>query len=213
MATGEEIYGRHFEPIKEGKASSGERKEHVKFSEHQDSPAKDHIEIAGIRWKELMGKKVLCVGGAIGGNFETIARSKGVNLFTVNPDRPFKKPGTMHSGTLGYSQELPFEDNTFDYVLALASIPAYLPPYSYDYESSFKEIYRTLKPRGKAIFFPFYEHLLDDPIFDKILSDLKVRKAHIDMVYLKSEKNIIPNNPERSVKIYRMIITKHELPK
>jgi len=50
------------------------------------------------------------------------------------------------------AQELPFGDNSFDNVLAVASVPCYLP--RQDYEITVREIERVLRPGGTAYLGP-----------------------------------------------------------
>ena len=55
----------------------------------------------------------------------------------------------------GLAQELPFADNTFDTVLAVASSPHYIPPE--DYQISMQEVARVLKEGGTAHLGPVVE--------------------------------------------------------
>jgi demethylmenaquinone methyltransferase/2-methoxy-6-polyprenyl-1,4-benzoquinol methylase len=61
-----------------------------------------------------------------------------------------KKEEQLHMGQLGFvhgnAMELPFEDNTFDYVtigFGLRNVP--------DYKTVLKELHRVVKPRGKVV--------------------------------------------------------------
>jgi SAM-dependent methyltransferase len=54
----------------------------------------------------------------------------------------------------GLSQEMPFEDRSFDTALALFSVPLYLPLHQSERSQTFREILRILKPGGRAFVFP-----------------------------------------------------------
>jgi SAM-dependent methyltransferase len=55
----------------------------------------------------------------------------------------------------GVSFNLPFKNESFDYIYALWSIPRYFDPLDEEYAASFREVYRVLKPGGEFRAFPF----------------------------------------------------------
>ena len=135
----------------------------------------------GIDFKSMKGKRVLDIGGGVTGKMAKDASEKfGVDVVTMSPEYDpelVSKEAELTNSLqgkliVGRAQEIPFEDNTFDFELALYSIPMYLPPVISEYEKSLREIIRTLKPAGKAHIFPVKAHFngeLDDPLFSEAL--------------------------------------------
>src|SRR5580693_1987240 len=86
--TADDVHREHFHPIREGKASREERESQIEHSYHYDSPSEDFLDMAGVGWQDLAGKTVLSIGGDIGGKFEREAQAHGVNMVTLNAERP-----------------------------------------------------------------------------------------------------------------------------
>ncbi|GGB33503.1 demethylmenaquinone methyltransferase [Virgibacillus dakarensis] len=91
-------------------------------------------------WSISLAKKVGQEGSVIGLDFSenmlTVAREKQKHTF------PMKQLSFVH----GNAMDLPFEDNSFDYVtigFGLRNVP--------DYMTVLKEMYRVVKPHGKVV--------------------------------------------------------------
>lgn len=125
-------------------------------------------EILGFDAKELEGKKVLDLGS---GAKERLSkdlqdRGIGVDLVAVNPDLVdwFARTDIVREShwekksVAAVGQALPFEGDTFDEVLALASVSWYTSPEDEGKQEAAKlwasEIVRVLKEGGKARIYP-----------------------------------------------------------
>lgn len=120
----------------------------------------------GFNRKELEGKTVLDLGSGAVENFSRELKKSGIksNVISLNPDYLFKevremainKPDWQKKSVAAVAQELPFQDNSFDFVLALNSISLYANPRQNKEATRLwlNEIKRVLKSGGKAIISP-----------------------------------------------------------
>lgn len=115
----------------------------------------------GINPIEMKGKLVLDLGAGENEKFSKEAKKEEINVVSVSPHilKPKKITkeflnGWLHQSISARGQQLPFKDNTFDYEVALNSVPFFLPYSEDEYVNFFSEVARTLKPRGKAYFYP-----------------------------------------------------------
>ena len=117
----------------------------------------------GINIAEMKGKLVLDFGSGANEKFSKEASKKGIRVVSMSPHLKNKDElGTLffenwqNRSVAGRGQEIPFADNTFDYEVAQYSVPYYLPFAHGEYKRFFNEVIRTLKPGGKAYFFPIF---------------------------------------------------------
>jgi len=153
------------------------RSDYANISVHSDSWFLGYQFAFGLRSETLTGKSLLDIGGMPGGIFAKYAQSIGLNLTTLNPcaslfTEDVKQQSSCKS-VLGFAQEMPFEDNSFDIILGLASVPVYLPNYESEYRRAFREIIRTLKPGGKAILTSIPESIYKDLVFVELVKKFK----------------------------------------
>jgi len=91
----------------------------------------------------------------------------------------------------GLAQELPFKSNIFDSVLSSWAIPMYLEKNRKEYETSFREIARVLKPGGKAYLAPIWEGWISPEFFHEIKEAFKEEGiADIDVQEVKDKTKI-----------------------
>lgn len=158
-------------------------------------------EVLGIDMAKMEGKTVLDIGSGKAEKFSKEAAKFGVKVVSMGthlkdgiPKNMYdEKSKTFLKDRQGFSvaaraQELPFEDNFFDYEVALYSLPFYLPYSRDEYSSFFKEVIRTLKPGGKAYFSPIYKNqalekdIVSAQLISSILDDFS------DSIMYKIEK-------------------------
>lgn len=182
---------RYDNPISSERFDPGERKSYAEEAIHTDEWDMREYEVGlGISMNELRGKKILDIGGSLAGFFARQASKKGLDIVTINP-RDVSDPIAMYDkkaaseslvfpdaptkDVRGMVQALPFEDNTFDYELAAGTVPLYLPQFESEYREMFKEVIRTLKPGGTAIFWPIKFAVRESPIFKRIVSEIQMQ--------------------------------------
>ena len=88
----------------------------------------------------------LAMAEAVGEQGEAIGLDFSQNMLSIGEKKVKASPYTNVSLIHGNAMELPFEDNSFDYVtigFGLRNVP--------DYLQVLKEMHRVLKPEGKAV--------------------------------------------------------------
>jgi ubiquinone/menaquinone biosynthesis C-methylase UbiE len=132
-------------------------------SQETDRHLVSYEHFLGFSALEMKGKEVLDIGSGPGETFAKEAALIGISVFSMSPG--LKNGITLNhaeEGLLddwskkslaGRAQEMPFKDEAFDYEVALYSLPFYLPIGEGNSEY-LNEILRTLKPKGKAYFYP-----------------------------------------------------------
>jgi len=110
--------------------------------------------LLGFNFETMRGKKVLDIGSSLGSNFSEEAKKYNADVVSISPDFKDKTPDNKNKNVAARVQQLPFKDNTFDYIVASYSIPYYLPYDFAEYNRSISEILAVLKPGGKAYFYP-----------------------------------------------------------
>ncbi len=110
-----------------------------------------YAEVLGINPEEMKDKLVLDIGSGSTERFGKDAAEVGIKVVSMTPNA---KEGAV----TGRVQEMPFDENVFDYEVALYSVPFYLPLTKEEYTVCFKEVIRTLKPGGRAYLSPVFKN-------------------------------------------------------
>ena len=156
--------------------------------------------------EKFLGKTVLDLGSGMEGQFARAAARRGIDVYSLSGalgSERFRKilrkeciknreeRRALNRSVGGLAQELPFKSNVFDSVLSSWAIPYHLEKNKKDYEASFREIARVLKPGGKAYLAPIYERWISPPFFNEIKEALKKEGiADIDVQEVKDPKKI-----------------------
>ncbi len=193
-----------------------------------DSSYNYYEEILNVKFEEWKGLKILDIGGTPNGNFARSAKDLGLDIVTYNPVKnPNQKllenghvqivnrnkqvtilnPNSTPNTIYGLAQQMPFKPNSFDKIIGLTSIPAYLPNNINEYRETFNELLRILKPGGECILIPVMENIYNSPLFQKLLEDLKPQtKINFSEAY---KLEILENEKEtKFIKCLKMQILK-----
>ena len=112
-----------------------ERRKAERGAHISDSGLLDYQEELGIDVNEMKGKLVLDIGSGRSEKFSKQAAEKGIKVVSMSPrfknvklalTDEFLKDWQKRS-VAGRAQQLPFIPGTFDYEVALFSVPYYLP--------------------------------------------------------------------------------------
>src|SRR3989344_646111 len=128
----------------------------------------DYHDFLGFDIEGLAGKRILDVGG--GSAIVAIGAEKlGAEVITLDPRAdPMMRPGSMLPEEMEHyeqslsddrlvcaaAQDLPYEDGSFDMVIAVMSVPIYLPDIESERDLVITEMARVLKPNGVARVYP-----------------------------------------------------------
>ncbi|HMS31894.1 MAG TPA: class I SAM-dependent methyltransferase [Candidatus Saccharibacteria bacterium] len=162
-----------------------------------DSDLGLYLRLLGVDAGEL-GSPILDLGSSKTLTFATEMAKLGKRVISLSPkyiidsERP-RLPLT-HKGLtepLGFclaalAQELPFRDGCFETVVAVGSIPMYLPRKAY--KGTLEEVIRVTKPRGSAFIGPIYEFSesnFSERLFFEAIKGVK--GADISIVDMKSQ--------------------------
>ncbi len=147
----------HFDLSKDTPAKASTRRR-VENSRVSDNSYMEYEAYLGLNTGEMVGKKVLDIGTGYGNTFAKEAAEKGINVITITSD---KGADTRHNqsnpSVFARAQQLPFADNSYDYVVSLLGVPLYLIDNKEEYESFLAETIRVLKPGGRAYFAPIMD--------------------------------------------------------
>ncbi|OGK31134.1 hypothetical protein A3F29_01970 [Candidatus Roizmanbacteria bacterium RIFCSPHIGHO2_12_FULL_33_9] len=126
--------------------------------------------------KEDLGHTVLDIGSSVEEKFAIKASKNGIQVYSVNPQlidddvrfernkarKKLNRKKLKPESVAALSIALPFKDESFDTVVSLYALPTWVPEEEWD--KSFREVVRVLKPGGKAylapVFFPHKEKIL-----------------------------------------------------
>lgn len=154
----------------------------------------DYEEWLGFKREDLSGKKVLDLGSHKEKTLETDLKNSGIQTEVISLSRDFavQKPTeqtkTGITPIAALAEELPFKNNSFDYILDLAGPSIY----STTFEDIIKRLYeevRVLKPGGKSIFVINNEELKNKYEIFKNLLELE---TDLEKVECKIEDLKIP---------------------
>lgn len=171
-------------------------------TEFSDRSFADYLGVFGLNSEDLKGERVMDLGAGGKQKFaeEAEATGLGIEVVSVNPNlKAGTKPRTMYGmdrerhgqSVAAFSQRMPFRNESFDRILAFASIPQYLNPD--DYESSIKEVFRTLKKGGKFHSAPFSLFQLKHPQeFSATVAKLESAKTEINVLSEESADKFDP---------------------
>lgn len=175
---------------------------------------KDYEELLGIRPESLRDRKILDIGAGFA-NFAREARHYGAEVVSLEPQDPtdnlamtpeekmeFKRALSRGEIVQGIVQNLPFEDESFDRVFAMVSVPLYLPRQESERTLAFDEMVRVLKPGGEVRIWPVElsgEH-------DWFVSDGIIKRLQSEG-YIVEFENRDQSSPREPIN-YRMVIRK-----
>lgn len=155
-----------------------------------------------------LGKTVLDIGSGRGERFAREAAKHGIRVFSLNPqladllDRQKRKSYIEKDEWITYSdqkrtatglaQSLPYADKTFDTVISAWAVPFNLAPE--DYSVSFKEIYRVLKPGGRAFMGPVSEVQINgvEEALNKARIKFEMKSSPVDAI---EYRNLVITKP------------------
>lgn len=159
-----------------------------------DRSLAEYEEFTGIDFSQKKGDLVLDLGSGEKQSFAKEAAKKGVDVVSLSLDlaeekyRSLLKKGLAEKikDTLSLKkskemaaaskiQEMPFADNAFEAEVGIYSFTNYyhLPENRDDYTQTIGEVIRTLKPGGKAVFYPVHSEDYNNPMLEEIFSQFK----------------------------------------
>lgn len=135
----------------------------------------------GIDLSRFEGARTLNIGAGYHARFANEAKAYGLDVVSVNPNwqyvekrvpdhtgQPWQGDGMSVAAT---AQHLPFTDGSFDLILSLWGVPAYLPGTVSEYRQAFTEIDRVMNDGAIALFYPLHWDLVAQKEFTDILDD------------------------------------------
>lgn len=180
-----------------------------------DSELEKYADFLGFNLEKMRGKLVLDVGSGKTEKFSREAAKAGIKVVSMSPHLKFGRAQKLvtsqedwqKKSVAGRAQEMPFEDNTFDFEVALFSVPYYLPYNdAEEYKAFFSELIRTLKPGGEAYVVPVcgeeMKNVISREFIDGILSQFKDKCSFV------IEK--LPKTVDEYQKEYRLVLTKNK---
>ena|SRR3989344_5502625 len=174
---------------------------------------KTYEETLGFRISELKGN-VLDLGSGRRELFrkEAEAANKNIKVVSLNPDysdedyRVLQKfaGNTSERSVAGLAEQLPFKDETFDYIFANFSVSVYSDPKQMDKFGHMwvNELNRVLKANGEAIIFPFVGFAREDVI--KKYNDFLDTLNSLGLLYVLEFSNFT----WRGLDTFRIVIKK-----
>ncbi len=133
--------------------------------------------------EEYKGGKILDIGSGFGETFSREASKKGVEVVSLNPalvEKTDRKRRDQRVGedenikaVAGLAQELPFDDDSFDAVTALFSVPKFLEDKTVEYQDTFSEMIRVVKSGGKVFIFPIDREKVEGQSVVSLVSNLE----------------------------------------
>ncbi|OHA04547.1 MAG: hypothetical protein A2934_02245 [Candidatus Sungbacteria bacterium RIFCSPLOWO2_01_FULL_47_10] len=203
------IEKQEFDKLPKTPVGHGARKKAYEGTTVTGRSFRDYEDMFGFSKKELKGKTVLDIGSSVNERFSQEARESGINVVSLNPDmsywkarskmKDFLKLKEPQRSVAGVVQELPFGDESFDIEVSAFAVPYYLLGHEQEYRRAIQEVIRTLKPGGKAYFYPIHASLYKSRSFSKILDDYS---EYIDRSFELIEKDM------DGADTYRLTITK-----
>lgn len=168
-----------------------------------DRSLESYLEDLGLDLSDLKGK-VLDLGSGRGENFSRQASIKGIEVISVNPmlvttrerntrkdlienyDVPnnivfpfenFKRIPDQKRSIAALAQDLPFQNESFNTIVSLYAVPLWLSQNSKSLMIVFKEIYRVLKPGGKAFLGPVGSPFLKRSVLNNLDISYQIKHA------------------------------------
>lgn len=140
--------------------------------DHTDRSLDDYCGVTGLDLRKLLiGKRVLDLGSGKDATFVRQIRELGIAAVGMNPnwgernisesDRAFCFASTV--------QKMPFDDQSFDFVVSLGAVPMYLPGDVDSYTAAFEELHRVMAEDSWALLDPIYRGLEEDEAFIRII--------------------------------------------
>ncbi|HLR70730.1 MAG TPA: demethylmenaquinone methyltransferase [Pseudogracilibacillus sp.] len=145
------------------------------------------------------GDWAIALGKAVGKDGEVIGLDFSKNMLTIAHEKNAQEQLEQLHFTHGNAMDLPFEDNTFDYVtigFGLRNVP--------DYKTVLQEMHRVTKPGGKVVcletsqptligfrqlYFFYFRFIM--PLFGKLFA-----KSYNEYAWLNESTRTFPNKKE-----------------
>ena len=174
---------------------------------------KEYSESFGVDFTKMEGQKVLDIGSGKSEKFSKEAAKIGVRVFSMSTAGDLRYHGKSAEflkdwqgrTVVGRVQQMPFTDNTFDYEVALNSVPYYLPLEENEYRMFFSEVIRTLKSGGRAYISPIFGDNLRGGIISREFVTTVLGEFSDRCTFVIDES---PNSGDQEGKEYRLVLTK-----
>ncbi|HYC80029.1 MAG TPA: hypothetical protein VEC17_03300 [Candidatus Binatia bacterium] len=187
-------------------ASREERVKKADRADCNDSELTTYEHHLGFKLSDLKGKKVLDIGGTMGGNLYYEAKAEEVDIVILSASNVYGS--CAGPNVLGLAQELPFLDNSFDIELSLGVLP-FLPESTEEYEVTFLESIRTCRVGGRTMFFPVLPRMNQSAEFKRAIQNVSDHAGVILEVVDFSDWSFQPEDEEGNPEIlHRLILVK-----
>lgn len=171
-----------------------------------DSDVSLYCRLIGIE-PEVFGSLILDIGSSRNLVFAQEMATLGSKVVSLNPkfirksERPVSQTKREVDSDLciaALAQFLPFNESVFDTVVAVGSVPIYLP--RQDYKACINQIVRVLKPGARAWLTPIYEFPESDFSEELFINSLEAIKGADHSVHkMKSKKG----TPYKTIEIVK----------
>lgn len=118
----------------------------VKRMSRQEFHTWQYLNVLNLDWQTLHGKRVLDIG-ADSGDFAYIAKTKGITVVSLD-DSPRIDPRQAVPFIKGDGLNLPFTDNSFDFIVAAHVTPVMIKEIN-DWRKLIQESRRVLRDDGE----------------------------------------------------------------
>lgn len=137
--------------------------------------------------------KALNIGIGMG-IIENISKNKGIDIYSLDPDEKaiqklLKGKQGPGKAKVGYCQNIPFNDNEFDYVI-VSELLEHLN--KEDLDKTLKEIHRVLKNKGYIIgTVPYKENLKESTVVCPNCNEIFHRWGHVETYDIDSLTSVL----------------------
>lgn len=193
-------------PINKNADRASDRLTAALASPDTDSDVSLYCQLIGIE-TGAFGSLILDIGSSRNLVFAREMATLGSKVVSLNPkfirksERPVSQTEREADSDLciaALAQFLPFNESVFDTVVAVGSVPIYLP--RQDYRACINEIVRVLKPGARAWLAPIYEFPESDFSEELFINSLEaIRGADHSVHNMKSKMGI----PYKTIEIVK----------
>jgi len=199
----ESISPEEYEAYKErGRIEEEKRREkrarNLENTQHTDCSFKEYCAVFDLEPNELKDKMILDVGSGTRESFSKEAAKYGAKVVSLSPELKkwfkrrlakgviFPDKRWQKASVAARAQEMPFAEESFDYVLASWSVPYYSLDEK-DGNLSVEEMIRVLKPGGKLGLYPFAREKTEN--LDEIIEKYHCTVVKDDAVLIIEKAN------------------------